>query len=259
MNNIGAIIRKEWLELRLERWLVATTLLMPLLLTGLPFGILGNATASSTNLGPIANLPMFAGFTPDEIVQIVLLRQFMVLFLLMPLYIPSTIAAHSIVGEKISRTLEPLLAAPVRTSDILLAKSLIAAGPAVLITWLCYGVYMLGASLVALTDNVYTTVFTTAWLVAIILWVPALAMISVALGVIISSRTSDPRTAQQLTKLVVVPLLLLFFAQLAGLLVISPAIVAVASVVLALAASVALVMAVRLFDRENILIKWSSS
>lgn len=258
MKHIRAIVHKEWLELLKERWLVATTVLMPLLLTGLPFGILSNATAASTNLGPIANNPMFAGFSPDEIVQIVLLRQFLVLFLLMPLYIPSTIAAHSIVGEKISRTLEPLLAAPIRTSAILVGKSIVAAGPAVLITWLCYTIYTLGARMVVLTDAVYADVFTTAWLVAIVLWVPALALISVALGVLVSSRTSDPRTAQQLTKLVVVPLLLLFFAQLAGLLVIDAAVVAVASIVLLLAAVAALLIAIRLFDRENIIVKWSS-
>ncbi|GIV95398.1 MAG: ABC transporter [Herpetosiphonaceae bacterium] len=257
MRKVLAVMHKEWLELRRERWLVATTLLMPVLLTGLPFGLLSTASASTTNLGPIADLPMFQGFTPDEIVQIVLLRQFLVLFLLMPLYIPSTIAAHSIVGEKVSRTLEPLLAAPLRTGEILLAKSLIAALPATLITWLCYAIYSIGARFVAISGRVYTEVFTQAWLLAVILWVPALAMISVALGVIISARTSDPRTAQQLTKIVVVPLLLIFFAQLAGVLIIDTIVVAGTVVPLVLLAAGSLVVATRLFDRERILIRWN--
>lgn len=257
MKKILSIINKEWLELRRERWLVLSTILMPLLLTGLPFGILSNATASTTNLGPIANLPMFQGFAPDEIVQIVLLRQFLVLFLLMPLYIPSTIAAHSIVGEKVSRTLEPLLASPVHTSQILIAKSLLAAVPATLITWLSYVIYSAGAYAVAVSDRVYSEVFTGAWLMAVLLWVPALAMLSVALGIIISARTSDPRTAQQLTKVVVVPLLLFFFAQLAGLLVVNTTVVATTVLPLVLVAAGSLFVATRLFDRENILTRWS--
>ena len=129
---------------------------------------------------------------------------------------------------------------------------------AVLITWLCYAIYTIGARMIVVSDAVYAAVFTSAWLMAISLWVPALALISVALGVLISARTSDPRTAQQLTKLVVVPLLLLFFAQLAGVLVISPTVVGIASAGLFVVAVLALAAAIRLFDREQILIKWSS-
>jgi ABC-2 type transport system permease protein len=256
MKKMVAIMRKEWLELRQERWLVASTLLMPLLLTGLPFAILGNATAETTNLGPIADLPMFEGFSTEETIQIVLLRQFLILFLLMPLYLPSTIAAHSVVSEKVSHTLEPFLAGPVHTLEILLAKSLVAAVPAALITWLCYAVYTFGARLVVVSDRVHTEVFTSAWLLAVILWVPMLAMLSVALGVIISSRTTDPRTAQQLTKIVVVPLLIFFFAQLAGLLIVSTTIVVVTLLPLLLLVACTLYAATRLFDRERILLHW---
>lgn len=250
-------MQKEWLELRQEKWLIGSMILMPILLTGLPFGILSNATADTTNLGAILELDIYANFSTEEIIQIVLLRQFLVLFLLMPMYLPSSIAAHSIVSEKLNHTLEPLLVGPIRTSHILIGKSIIAALPSVLITWLCYGIYALGTSYIVINDHVFIEVFTRAWLLAVLLWVPILSMLSVILGVMISSRTSDPRTAQQLTRFVVVPLLILFFAQLAGLLIIDTKVVIAIVLPLILVTVITLFAAVRLFDRENILINWT--
>ena len=53
--------------------------------------------------------PIFAGLSPAEAMQSVLASNFITLFLMMPLMVPVTIAAYSIVGEKTTRSLEPLL------------------------------------------------------------------------------------------------------------------------------------------------------
>ena len=45
-------------------------------------------------------------------------------FLMMPLIIPMSIAAQSIVGEKQYKSLEPLLATPIKTGELLFAKAL---------------------------------------------------------------------------------------------------------------------------------------
>lgn len=257
MSKLGVIMHKEWLELRREKWLLGSIGLMLVLLTGIPFAVLSNPASSNTNVSALVNDPAFIGLTQIEILQIILMRQFLLLYMMMPLYIPATISAYSIVGEKSKRTLEPLIAAPIQTRDLLLAKSLVAAIPAVLVSWLGYGIYTLGTRAVVVSERVYQQVFTNAWLLAIVLWVPLLTMIAVGLGVMISSRVNDPRTAQQLTGVVVVPVLVVFFAQLSGLLTVSASFVLIAVVPLTLVAIAILYAAIHMFNRETILTRWS--
>src|SRR5687767_5344004 len=113
MSKVLVILGKEWLELRKERSLVLTSLLLPLFLTILPLGIAYGAGLAPdddiTQIGAAVADPAFAGMTAGELSQAVLGKQFGILFLLMPLFIPSIIASYSIVGEKTRRTLEPLL------------------------------------------------------------------------------------------------------------------------------------------------------
>ena len=58
-----------------------------------------------------------------------LVSQFLLMFMLLPLAIPATIASYSIVGEKITRTLEPLLATPISTLQLLVGKAAAAVTP----------------------------------------------------------------------------------------------------------------------------------
>ena len=57
-------------------------------------------------------------------VQLFLFQQFLMVFLLMPITGAMALAAHAVVGEKIARTLEPLLATPITTVELLVAKVL---------------------------------------------------------------------------------------------------------------------------------------
>ena len=58
----------------------------------------------------------------DARVQLFLFQQFLMLFLLTPITGAMALAAHAIVGEKQARTLEPLLATPMTTFELLTAK-----------------------------------------------------------------------------------------------------------------------------------------
>jgi ABC-2 type transport system permease protein len=261
MHKIGVILRKEWLELRQDRTLLFSTLLPPLILTLMPIGVAyalrGTPDSDTADLGIALADPTLAGLSNVELGQAVLGKQFSLLFLMMPLFIPSIIAAYSIVGEKSKRTLEPLLAAPLRTSELLLGKALAALIPAVAITWVCGAIFAAGMAGVALSPRVFAAIVGPAWLILLLICSPLLALIAIALSVAISSRVNDPRTAQQLTGVVVVPILLIFFGQLAGLLVLSPPLALGAAAVLALVAALATWGASRLFQREVILTKWT--
>jgi ABC-2 type transport system permease protein len=260
MNKTLVVLRKEWLELRQDRSLLLSTLLPPLLLTVMPIGIAyalrGTPDSDTAQLGIALADPTLAGLSNAELGQAVLGKQFALLFLLMPLFIPSIIAAYSIVGEKSNRTLEPLLAAPLGTLELLLGKALAALIPAVAITWVCGAIFVAGMAGVALSARVFAAIVSPAWLILLLVCSPLLALIAIAASVAISSRVNDPRTAQQISGVVVVPLLLIFFGQLAGLLVLSPALSLGAAAALAVIAALAIWGATSLFQREVILTRW---
>ena len=66
----------------------------------------------------------------------------------MPAYIPLSIATFSIIGEKQARTLEPVLAAPIRTVELLAGKAIAALVPGVLAGWVTYVAFVALASIV---------------------------------------------------------------------------------------------------------------
>ena len=55
-----------------------------------------------------------------------------------------SLATFSIVDEKLSGSLEALLATPVKTWELLLGKALAGAMPALLVTWICAALFILG-------------------------------------------------------------------------------------------------------------------
>ena len=93
----------------------------------LPFGIAVLMPAlTGRGLGDDAELVRSASCSgppsscrPTARVQLFLFQQFLMLFLLTPITGAMALAAHAIVGEKQARTLEPLLATPVTTLELL--------------------------------------------------------------------------------------------------------------------------------------------
>ena len=85
---------------------------------------------------------------------------------------------------------------------------------------------------------------------------PILSVISAIFAIYISSRVSDPRVAEQLSGMVVMPLLMVMFAVMAGKLVLNISFMLIAIVVCAIVAIGMLYLGTVIFDRENILTKW---
>jgi ABC-2 type transport system permease protein len=261
MNKVTAILQKEWLELRQDRGLLLGTLMPPLVLTFLPiaiaYGIGRVPDEDFKELGAaIANLTL-EGMDSRELGQAIVAQQFSILYLMMPLMIPSIIGAYSIVGEKTRHTLETVLATPIRTWELLLGKSLAALIPAITITWLCGAIFIAGIAAIAITPRVFAAVVSPAWLIVLLLCTPLLALVAIAVMVAVSSRVTDPRTAQQISAVVVVPIMAVFFGQLTGFLVLSTAFALGAAAVLAALAALGVWASTRLFQREVILTRWS--
>ncbi|MDZ4719306.1 MAG: ABC transporter permease subunit [Roseiflexaceae bacterium] len=258
--KILAILWKEWLELRRERSLLISLFLPPLLLTLMPIGImiaLRDAPDDDTSkLGIVLADPTLAGMNTADLGQAVMGKQFSLLMLLTPVLLSGIIAAYSIVGEKTGRTLEPLLATPIKTWELLLAKCLTALIPAVGTAWVSAAIFAIGVGSVANSPQVAEAVLNPAWTTVLIFCSPSLALIAIAMCVAISSRVNDPRTAQQITAVAIIPLMAIFFAQMAGALVLNVPLALGAAIVLALIAAGSLWAAVQLFQREAILTRW---
>ena len=154
-RRVANIIKKEWKVIsgNLNSLLFIT--ILPLIIVGeLILGIwLVNNFASVARIAnpifqnaldkDISTLSELADYSAVDHLQVMLLSQFNFFLLLIPSMIAVSFTTFSIVDEKLSGSLEALLATPVRTWELLLGKALSGAIPALVITWICAGIYIL--------------------------------------------------------------------------------------------------------------------
>jgi ABC-2 type transport system permease protein len=261
MKNILTLIDKEWAEVFKTRTVLWTVAIMPLVMTIMPLVILYTTRGVSGSAADTVDVPAgffkaCAGLSSGDCIQIFILNEFLLMFMMIPAVIPVAIAAYSVVGEKTTRSLEPLLATPITTSELLTGKSLAAVIPAVAATFAGFGIFLLASPLVGLSPVARQAVLGPTWLVAILIGGPLMAVFSVNAALIVSSRVNDPRAAEQISMVAILPLLMLLFGQIAGIVILSPGLMVIFSLVLAVL-DVGLILAgARLFEREAILTKW---
>jgi len=261
MKKIKTIIKKEWAEVFKKRMVLFSVIFLPLFLSVLPLIILYTMGGSATNS---ANADLPAQFqqicktnmTSGECMQYYLLSSFMIMFMMIPLFIPVNIAAYSIVGEKTTRSLEPLLATPISTSELLAGKNLASVIPAVIATWIGFAIFSLGALIITGGGTLTSAFLDPMWLIAVFIAGPLLAVLSVNFSIMVSSRVNDPRVAEQLSAVVILPLLAVFFGQIAGLFILNSTLILIMCVVLLLVDILMVYLAIRMFQRETILTRW---
>ncbi len=128
----------------------------------------------------------------------------MLYMLAIPALVPAALAAYSVVGERLQGTLEPVLATPVRREELLLGKALAAFLPAIVVAYGVYGFYVAAVELFA-HPGVAPALIQGPELIAQLVFTPLLAAWSIWIGIAVSTRSSDPRTAGQLSILVSLP------------------------------------------------------
>jgi ABC-2 type transport system permease protein len=256
---VWTILRREWMETLRNRLLLSTILVPPVLLTVAPIILAGavgdRALPADLARQILTQKPEWASFSPSELAGAFAVQQFLVFFLLMPAYIPLSIATFSIIGEKQARSLEPVLAAPIRTVELLGGKAIAALVPGVLAGWVTYVAFVLLASVVY-GRALFGVVTDGSWLAGVFLLGPAVGLSSVVAGVIVSARVNDPRVAQQIGGVVIVPVVGLVLVQATGTLLVGPVGYVLMSLVVLAVSLVGLRIGVRLFDREAILTRW---
>jgi ABC-2 type transport system permease protein len=259
-------MENEWAQLIRNRVVVFTTTVPTVLLVALGVSALlftsllelDHETLTKAAGGLLQGVPgadeiIFQG--ADQ-VKATLLSPFLVLFQSIPLVVPITIASYSIVGEKQQRSLEPLLATPIKTWELLVAKALSAAIPGVLSTWWGFALFILAGRFFSSEDIYNRLLISPAWLLAIVLLAPLFTLCAVGLGIIISSRAKDPNSAQQLGSLLILPVIALLIAQVSGAVHVGVTLILGIAFGVGLLDALLLVAAVRLLRREEILTGW---
>jgi ABC-2 type transport system permease protein len=260
--HISALVRKEFVDLARNRTVLAPVVLVTLLALVLPFGVAiaipavtGHALAEDADLVHVSRIAAAAPLFDEGRIQLFLFQQFLLLFLLTPITGAMALASHAIVGEKQGRSLEPLLATPIGTFELLIAKVLGALLPTLAISVIGLAMYLGGIALLA-APGVGAAMFSVRTAVLVVLVAPAAALVSLQAAILVSSRVNDPRTAQQFGVLIIIPLAALLVAQFSGALWLSPSLLAIGGVALLVLWLLLALASVALFDRETILTRW---
>ena len=188
-RRVASVVRKEVSEFRRNPFVIGTMAILPLFFLITPLLTIFRVPESATGTQVRASVGVIS-----------------LLMLIIPIVLPPVIAAYSVVGERDQGTLEPVLTAPVRASELLLGKAIAAFLPSVGLAYALYGIVLISIRLGA-AHVVTNLAFHTPQLLTQILFTPLLALWSIWLGIGISTRASDVRVAQQLATLAGLPLL----------------------------------------------------
>ena len=169
--------------------------------------------------------------------------------------IPTSIASYSIVGEKVSKSLEPLLSTPTTDGEILLGKGLAAWLPTLGAMWtgsLLFQGFMDLETHAALGYLYYPN---AAMLVIELVAMPLAALLAIQASVVISSQVTDVRSAQQYAGLIFIPFIFLYIASEVAITLDATNLLYI-SAGLAVADGALFVTCLRTFHRDEILTRW---
>ena len=237
---------------------VILTVFIPAMVTLLPESMNESNNADLMNT-IFPNLPeavkeILSGFSEGlQMTYIMLVYFFAPFFLIIPLMVSGVIASDSFAGEKERKTIEALLAAPFTDSELLMGKILVAFAPAMGATLISFTLYTVMVDALTVGRFGFLLLPNLTWLVMILCLAPAASLMGIGATVIISSRVRGFREAQQLSALLVVPVMALLFGQAAGFLIMGPVTLLVLTVLVLVVGAALFGVGVSLFNRERIL------
>lgn len=188
-TRVRAIAVKELRDYRRNRFVIGTMMFLPLLFIVLPMIQLFAANAEADT----SSLNLHIGLS-------------LLYMLLIPAFVPSTLSAHSVVGEREQGTLEPVLITPIRREEFLIGKALAVFVPTLAIAYVVFGIFLIAAALFA-HPVIVSAIYAGTHVLVQLLFTPLLAGWTIWVGIAVSSRSTDVRVAQQLSVLGSLPLL----------------------------------------------------
>ncbi|HEX7482341.1 MAG TPA: ABC transporter permease [Candidatus Bathyarchaeia archaeon] len=186
-----------------------------------------------------------------------LLNAFSFFFVIAAATLPTAIASYSIVGEKVEKSLEPLLATPTTDGEILLGKSIAAFLPPLLATYAGAAIYMSLIDYLTYSKLSYLY-YPFNWSIGIILLlvIPLSEILSIEISVIASSKASDVRSANQLGGLMFIPFMIIYLASELGVIALNDSNLLIIAAAVLLVGVALFYFSTATFRREEILTKW---
>lgn len=269
-QNAWLVFKKDWLEIKRNWQVLLPIIILPLIFSvvfPIIIGSIGNAPVTNVNgdqdfASLISNLPpdiqeMLSNYNTNQtMVYIMVLYFFAPFFLIIPVMASSVIGSDSFAGERERKTIEALLATPISDSELLLGKILVSFIPAMMVTFVSFGIYAVIVD--ALTYGMFGGVLllpNVNWLIMMLGVTPVIALCSIGLTVMISAKVKGFKEAQQISVVLLLPVLGLVFAQISGLLVLGPLILAVLIGIFAAIDGGIFYLSKKIFRREEILAK----
>ncbi|MFX1255173.1 MAG: ABC transporter permease [Promethearchaeota archaeon] len=263
LNLVWEIIKKDWAETFRSKQILAAVIAFPILmgviLPTLLVGVMTFVPEAETDSDFAIFEQLLPPLTEDwaslsekakGTVMMVIFSQLFLLFI--PIMIPSTVASDTVVGEKERETIEGLLGLPLTKSEILLAKIGSSLLPSLFATWIICVPYVLIVDLLTFPIIGRLLLPNMSFLLLIGLLTPLISFISVTGVVMISSRVSTTRDAQQLSVFIVLPLMVLIIGQL-FIILIDIRLIILGIIILAIISFITFKIATRIFDRDRLM------
>jgi ABC-type Na+ efflux pump permease subunit len=237
-----ALIYKDLNETTSSKQVIIPMTIVPIILAVIiPLGLLigANYIGSDSNMirqfAPlIKKLPSeYGAYNPAQLlIKIVINYMFPSYFLIIPIMCSGVIGASSFVGEKEHKTLETLLYTPISMEQLLRAKILGVFIPSYIITlvsFIVFGIIVNIAGFIHFKGLIFPDL---KWLI-IVLWIsPAINLLSLILTVMVSAKSKTFQEAQQVSGLLVLPVILILVGQMTGVLMLSTFVMFIAGMVL---------------------------
>jgi ABC-2 type transport system permease protein len=265
-RRIAALVRKDADEIGRQPGLILPAVAMVLGLSLPAFLLLvitprltGESLADSefaeAAAAAVTMLPGLKDLDPAGQAQAFVLQQFLMFSLIVPVLGSLSLAAQAVIGEKQSRALEPLLATPLTTTELLVAKAVTPFGLSMLLTLATFCLYLAGIAWWG-EPRVWRTMFWPRTLLLYGVLGPLVSWTALMLAAIVSSRVNDARTAQQLGGFIILPITGLFVGQLVGQFLLGVPALLLTALAIVLANLALTWLGVRVFQRETILMRW---
>jgi ABC-2 type transport system permease protein len=266
MRRVAALLAKELADLRRNPAVFYPALMTGVVAMVIPFFVAiivpyfsGERLSDSSDFQIAVQMygaqPSSRGLEPEAAIQAWIFQQFLLLLVLTPIAGAMSVAAYTVIGEKQARTLEPLLATPITTFELLSAKVLGSLLPSVGLAVAGFAIYI---GLVAIFANagVFWILLGARSLAIVFVVGPLAALAALQLAVCVSSRVNDARAAQQIGALIILPLTALLVAQLTGNVLLTGRMIAFIAAALIVLNAILIRIGILLFDREAILTRW---
>lgn len=264
------VFNKDWREIRRNWQIVLPIVVVPLMISVfLPVIVTVIPSIAATQGGSlngfetlIENLPnhiqqQLAGMTEQQVtIYILAIYFFAPFFLIIPLMASGVIAADSFAGEKERKTIEALLATPISDGELFLGKMLVSFIPSMIVTIISFAVYTTIFDVMAYgIFNGILLLPTIDWILLIFGLAPTVALASIGLTVMVSAKVKGVREAQQISVVLLIPVLALVFGQVAGAIIFGPMVILALTGLFVLIDFAVFRAGVKLFRREEILSK----